>query len=304
MRRHCSPQPRLHRTFASHGGIARPIEPADRHARRLGVVGHVELRLRKETLPAGSRNASAFGRGKPLIDLPDRALGSLPARSIPGRRGLAHKSIGAAVSHGIPTCYPGNEPANSIPSAGHSIPNPVRSNAAPSAQPGTADQAAPFRGAHRPDLRDAVHLHRGQSSLLSTLAGSQRVRSRADRGDPGGADVPARRDDPADHRLCRSGQGPRRRPAVAGCSVGGGLLRLLPADRLWRRAGRHACAVDRMDATRAAGGLPGAIGRETLRIELFSHAHLGLDRFPQRQFRRRRDPVVDQHASRAGDHDD
>jgi hypothetical protein len=88
MRRHCSPQPPLDRNLANREDIARPIEPADRHARRLGILGHVECRLRKQTPPVWSCDAAALVRGvfaaAPPIDLAWPVCGSLsPAAALP-----------------------------------------------------------------------------------------------------------------------------------------------------------------------------------------------------------------------------
>ena len=63
-----------------------PIQPADRHARRLGILGHVESRPRKETLPVRSCNAAAFAQGvfaaALMIELAWPVSGSLSAAAV------------------------------------------------------------------------------------------------------------------------------------------------------------------------------------------------------------------------------
>ena len=151
----------------------------------------------------------------------------------------------------------------------------------PPLSPEQLDQAALFRSAHRADLRVAVRFDRDQPSLFPALAGGQRLRCRADRRDPGGADVPARRHDAVRHRLCRPGERPRQRAAGAGRRGTGDLLRVIscrrPTASCWRLAG----AVGRVDAARAAGRFAGAVGRAAVRLELYRHAHLGLDLVPR-----------------------
>ena len=56
---------------------------------------------------------------------------------------------------------------------------------------------------------------------------------------------------------------------------------------------------DRLDAAFAARRFARAVRRPALRLQLSRHAHLGIDRLPVRQFRRRRHPGRDQRRCRA-----
>ena len=142
-----------------------------------------------------------------------------------------------------------------------------------------------------------------QPSLFSAMARGQRLRCRADRRDPGGADVPARRHDAVPHRLCRHGQRPRQCAAAAGRRGTGVVLRVFPAAGLRDRAGCLAGAVRRLDAACADYRFAGAVGRAAVRLELHQHADLGIDLVSRGQFRRWHDPGVDEPAGRACHHD-